>query len=137
MTKDLADMRATANANANSFSEMSAAKKQEIAVAQKAIVTKDKRIGALALAISEGKHALEDAQEELDAANKFLADTKDECEGKKKDRDFRAKMRTEEILAISDAVKMLNDDDALEGFAKTKPSAAFIQPREKAVPADV
>jgi len=97
-------------------------------------VAKEKRIGALALAVAEGKHALEDAEEELADASKLLADTKDECEGKKKDRDVRAKMRTAEIAAISDAVGMLNDDDALEGFAKAKRGAALIQSRAKPVP---
>eukprot|EP00746_Dinoflagellata_sp_MGD_P006356 gnl/MRDRNA2_/MRDRNA2_112394_c0_seq1.p1 gnl/MRDRNA2_/MRDRNA2_112394_c0~~gnl/MRDRNA2_/MRDRNA2_112394_c0_seq1.p1 ORF type:complete len:542 (+),score=176.46 gnl/MRDRNA2_/MRDRNA2_112394_c0_seq1:84-1628(+) len=114
---------------------MSAAKNQEIAVAEKAIITKDQRLGALAVAIAEAKHALEDAEEELAAGNKFLSDTKDECETKKKDRDIRAKMRTEEIAAISEAVKMLNDDDAMMGFAKIKGSAFAqrFQPRPKPV----
>merc|ERR1719352_2137979 len=38
------------------------------------------------------------------------------------------KMRSEELLALADTIKILNDDDALELFKKTLPgSASFIQ----------
>ena len=38
------------------------------------------------------------------------------------------KTRTEELLALADTIKMLNDDDALELFKKTLPGAsAFLQ----------
>merc|ERR1719230_1832959 len=37
------------------------------------------------------------------------------------------KMRTEELLALSDTIKILNDDDALELFKKTLPAPALIQ----------
>lgn len=40
---------------------------------------------------------------------------------------MRAKMRNEEIAAISEAIKILNDDDALDIFKKSLPSAAMIQ----------
>jgi hypothetical protein len=126
MVKNLAEMREQEKADGSSFGEMAAAKNQEMSVAEKAIIAKDQRLGALALAVAEAKHALEDAGEELADANKFLSDTKEDCEAKKKDRDIRAKMRTEEIAAISDAVKMLNDDDAMMGFSKLK-GAVFAQ----------
>jgi len=42
--------------------------------------------------------------------------------------DERCKTRTEELLALADTIKMLNDDDALELFKKTLPGAsAFLQ----------
>merc|ERR1719316_964800 len=37
------------------------------------------------------------------------------------------KMRGLELVAIADTIKILNDDDALELFKKTLPSASFIQ----------
>jgi len=47
-------------------------------------------------------------------------------ERKMKERDHRKKMRTDEIAAISEAIKILSDDDALEIFKKAIPSAALI-----------
>merc|ERR1719171_842897 len=38
------------------------------------------------------------------------------------------KLRSEELLALADTIKVLNDDDALELFKKTLPaSASFMQ----------
>merc|ERR1719310_415709 len=39
------------------------------------------------------------------------------------------KLRSEELLALADTIKVLNDDDALELFKKTLPaaSASFVQ----------
>merc|ERR1719316_480503 len=39
------------------------------------------------------------------------------------------KLRGEELLALADTIKILNDDDALELFKKTLPgaSASFVQ----------
>merc|ERR1719401_41658 len=36
-------------------------------------------------------------------------------------------MRTEELLAIAETIKILNDDDALDLFKKTLPAPAFLQ----------
>merc|ERR1719217_1317891 len=46
-----------------------------------------------------------------------------------KNKAMRQKMRSEEIAAISEAIKIINDDDALETFSKAK-SASFVQQRK-------
>merc|ERR1719217_1342564 len=46
-----------------------------------------------------------------------------------KNKAMRQKMRSEEIAAISEAIKIINDDDALETFSKAK-SATFVQQRK-------
>merc|ERR1719183_371726 len=94
---------------------------------------KQKRSGALALSLSEDKDALEDADDENADAIKYLASLKEQCEQRRKDRDMRNKMRNDEIAAISEAIKILNDDDALETFKKHVPSASLIS--EQARPA--
>merc|ERR1719281_376142 len=52
---------------------------------------------------------------------------KEQCANVEKQRDERAKMRAAEIAAVSDAIKILNDDDALDVFKKALPSAALVQ----------
>merc|ERR1719235_1358993 len=127
MEKDLADLQATEKRDHESFNELKAAKTNEIGLNEKAVITKEKRIGGLALELSESNHALEDAEEEKANAEKFLANMKEQCATVEKDKAMREKMRSDEIAAVSDAVKILNDDDALEVFKKSLPGAALVQ----------
>merc|ERR1719324_1251238 len=53
------------------------------------------------------------------------------CEKTKTQRDVRKKMRADEISAISEAIKILTDDDALEIFKKAVPSASLITAKRK------
>jgi len=127
MEKDLSDLQATEKKDHESFNELKAAKVEEIGLNEKAVIEKEKRIGGLALQLSEDNHALEDAEEEKANAEKFLANMKEQCATVEKDKAMRMKMRADEIAAISEAVGILNDDDALEVFSKAKGSAALVQ----------
>merc|ERR1712217_388992 len=51
------------------------------------------------------------------------------CKTKTAEWEERSKTRSEELLALADTIKILNDDDALELFKKTLPSAGsgFMQ----------
>lgn len=75
------------------------------------------------------KNDLGDTQESLAADQEFLANLDETCEKKKKEWDVIVKTRSEELAALADTIKILNDDDALELFKKTLPSAAasFMQ----------
>jgi DNA repair exonuclease SbcCD ATPase subunit len=65
----------------------------------------------------------------------FVANLAATCAAKKKEWAERQKMRAEEISAISEAIKVLNDDDALDLFkktlslAETSNSMGFLQKR--------
>merc|ERR1719311_1228728 len=124
MQSDLKELGDEEEHNRNAFNDLKAAKTEEIDVNKQSVITKDKRIGEIALALSEDNHALEDAKEELANAQKFLATMKEQCATMEKDRAMREKMRSDEIAAISEAIKILNDDDALDVFKKPIPSAA-------------
>merc|ERR1719217_1195634 len=126
MEKDLKELQ-TENTNAhNSFNDLKAAKTQEISINEKSVIEKEKRIGAVALELSEGNHALEDAKEELANAQKFKATMKEQCASMAEQKAAREKARADEIKAISEAVTILNDDEALETFSKAK-GGAFVQ----------
>merc|ERR1711904_169822 len=56
-----------------------------------------------------------------------MGDMDNMCASKKKEWAERQKLRQEELLAIADTIKILNDDDALELFKKTLPSASLLQ----------
>merc|ERR1719324_1747961 len=73
------------------------------------------------------KADLRDAEDALVEDKKFLKDLDENCAAKEKEWAERTKMRSEELLALQQTIKILNDDDALELFKKTLPSASFLQ----------
>merc|ERR1719389_1557792 len=127
MEKDLAEVLANEDAAKSDFEGLVAAKEKEIAAATKAIEEKVKRSGETAIEIVMLKEDLDDTTTSLAEDKKFLADLEKNCETKKKEWDVICKTRQEELIAIADTIKILNDDDALELFKKTLPSASLLQ----------
>merc|ERR1719172_138453 len=127
MAKDLADVIAAEEAAIKAYEELMAAKKEEVEALTKAIEEKLVRVGELGVEIATMKNDLEDTQETLAEDTKYLADLGKTCASKTKEWELRCKSRSEELLALSDTIKILNDDDALELFKKTLPSASFLQ----------
>merc|ERR1719502_2369305 len=127
MFKDFAEAMAAEEAAIKAYEELMAAKKTEVETLTKAIEEKLVRVGELGVHIAEMKNDLEDTQEALGEDTKYLADLGKTCAAKTKEWEARCKSRSEELLALSDTIKILNDDDALELFKKTLPSASFLQ----------
>jgi len=127
MQGDLKELIAQEEAAKKSYEELMAAKKTEVETLTKAIEEKLVRVGELGVSIAQMKNDLEDTQETLAEDTKYLADLGKTCAAKTKEWDARCKSRSEELLALSDTIKILNDDDALELFKKTLPSASFLQ----------
>jgi hypothetical protein len=101
------------------FEELKAAKSGEISAASEAIETKSVRTGELAVSVTTTADDIEDTTGEMKETQAFVANLASQCAAKKKEWDERCAMRTEEIAAISEAIKILNDDDALDLFKKT------------------
>merc|ERR1712072_731385 len=82
-----------------------------------------------AVEITQMKNDLGDTAEALEEDKKFLADLEKNCAKKEAEWETIVKTRNEELLALADTIKVLNDDDALELFKKTLPgaSASFMQ----------
>jgi len=105
------------------YGDLKASKEKEIEMATEAIETKMARAGELAVSVVQSKDALEDANEEAADTTKFLATLEKDCATKEAEMAERTKMRTMEITAISEAIGILNDDDALDVFKKSLPSS--------------
>jgi len=129
MVQNLADTTAAEESAIASFEELKAAKTKEIDALSKSIEEKMTRIGEIAVKVAEMGNELEDTKEDLEESKKFLADLDVNCENKKKEWAAYQKMQGEELLALADTIKILNDDDALELFKKTLPGSAssFLQ----------
>merc|ERR1719262_718393 len=122
MEGDLKSATADEATAAKGFSDLSAAKNAEIASATSAIESKTKRAGEGAVEIVQTEDDLEDTDADVTETQKFLADLGKQCAEKKAAWGERQAMRAQEIDAISQAIKILNDDDALDLFKKTVPS---------------
>merc|ERR1711904_40652 len=124
---DLKDMIAAEEKAKELYEELMAAKQKEVDSLTKAIEEKTKRLGEVGIELVNLKEDLDDTSEMLMEDKKFLADLEKNCEAKAKEWELRCKTRQEELLAIADTIKILNDDDALELFKKTLPSASLLQ----------
>jgi len=127
MMGDLADITKQEEEGKKAFAELVAAKEKEIAAATKAIEAKTKRVGELGVEIVNVGNDIEDTSESLAENQKFLADLEKNCDTKKGEWEEATKTRNDELLAISETIKILNDDDALELFKKTLPSPSLLQ----------
>jgi len=124
MSADLADATDKENAAIVAHTELVGAKTKEINALTKAIESKSIRVGELGVKIAQMKNDLTDTQEDLAESQKFLADLDVNCEKKKKEWSVYKQMQGQELLALADTIKILNDDDALELFKKTLPGSA-------------
>merc|ERR1719420_1631404 len=127
MTAQLKEVEGDEKDGILNFELMLKAKLKLIDTLTKAIEDKLMRLGELMVEIVNVKEDLEDTGKALIEDKKFLADMDDICEKKKKEWELRCKMRSEELLALADTIKILNDDDTLELFKKTLPSASLLQ----------
>jgi len=131
MLEDMEKSSAEADADeakaAAAFADLSGSKTKEISVATAAIETKTVRSGELAVSTVQAQNALDDAEDELADAQKTLATLKVQCVEKTKEFQARSALRAEEVAAISEAIAILNDDDALDVFKKAVPAAALAQ----------
>merc|ERR1719313_1687508 len=102
------------------------AKLTEIAALNKLVEDKLGRIGEISVKLAMSKNDLEDTQEALGDNSKMLADLEASCKTKTAEYEERCKSRAQELLALADTIKILNDDDALDLFKKTLPSASML-----------
>merc|ERR1719174_3391818 len=124
MNKDLAEASAAEQSAIKSYNELMAAKESEVNALTKAIEEKMVRLGNLQVEIVEMKEDLDDTGKALLEDKKFLADLEKNCATKADEHAANMKLRSEELLALADTIKVLNDDDALELFKKTLPGAS-------------
>merc|ERR1719245_1611638 len=124
----LKDITATEDEAIETYDQLMKAKTAEVNALTERIEEKTKRIGDLGVKIVGLKQDLSDAEESLLEDKKFLAELEKGCATKEEEWAVIVKLRSEELLALADTIKLLNDDDALELFKKTLPgSSSFMQ----------
>mmetsp|Transcript_21501 Transcript_21501/g.50048 ORF Transcript_21501/g.50048 Transcript_21501/m.50048 type:complete len:716 (+) Transcript_21501:59-2206(+) len=128
MAKNLADATAEEEAAIKAYEGLVAAKNKEAGALTASIQAKTEQVGELGVEIVRMKEDLDDTEGTLADDKTFLAGLEKSCATKDAEWEERSKTRAEELVALADTIKVLNDDDALELFKKTLPSASsFVQ----------
>eukprot|EP00811_Abedinium_folium_P026059 NODE_3781_length_1986_cov_11.393222.p1 GENE.NODE_3781_length_1986_cov_11.393222~~NODE_3781_length_1986_cov_11.393222.p1 ORF type:complete len:524 (-),score=151.27 NODE_3781_length_1986_cov_11.393222:60-1631(-) len=99
-------------------------KKKQVAVLAASIEDKLEHVAKLGVDVANMKNDLAATQDARADDQQFLADMDKNCATKAAEWEERKKLRAEELLAIADTIKVLNDDDALDLFKATLPSPA-------------
>jgi len=130
MTEELAELDKAELASKASQESIVHAKRKEIALATKAIEAKMLRGSDVAVDVTSLEDDLGDTQQGQDEDTKFLGELKVACQNSKEKWAAYKKMLGQELMALADTIKLLNDDDALDLFKKTLPSPqamSFLQ----------
>jgi len=124
MAASLSEATSTEQGAIKTYDGLMSAKKKEVAALTSTVESKTQQIGELGVSIVMMKEDLADTQETLGEDKTFLAELEKSCATKTAEWEERSKTRSEELVALADTIKVLNDDDALELFKKTLPSAS-------------
>eukprot|EP00416_Gambierdiscus_australes_P016762 CAMPEP_0171056566 /NCGR_PEP_ID=MMETSP0766_2-20121228/1138_1 /TAXON_ID=439317 /ORGANISM="Gambierdiscus australes, Strain CAWD 149" /LENGTH=685 /DNA_ID=CAMNT_0011511513 /DNA_START=75 /DNA_END=2132 /DNA_ORIENTATION=+ len=127
MEASLAELTATEEKAIADYEAVAASKTKEMKANTEAIQSKLERAGQVGVEIETLKEDLDDTQKSLAEDKKFLADLEKNCAAKTAEWEAVKKTRADEMLAIAETIKILNDDDALELFKATLPSPSLLQ----------
>merc|ERR1719401_809233 len=106
-------------ANQKAYSELKAAKEEEIAAGQAQIDSKTDELVATDEKNVQAKVDVEDTKASLSADEQFLLMLKEKCQMTDKEWEERQKTRQLEIEAVSKALAVLSGDDAHDLFTRT------------------
>jgi len=105
--------------NQKAYSDLKAAKEEEIAAGQAQIDAKTQQLADTDEANANAKTDLEDTKKSLAADEQFLMMLKEKCQMTDKEWEERQKTRQDEMTAVSKALAVLSGDDAHDLFTKT------------------
>jgi len=106
-------------ANQKAYSELKAAKEEEIAAGQAQIDTKEMELATTDEKNAQAKVDVEDTKASLSADEQFLLMLKEKCQMTDKEWEERQKTRQQEMEAVSKALAILSGDDAHDLFTRT------------------
>jgi septal ring factor EnvC (AmiA/AmiB activator) len=127
MEADLVELTKQENEAIESFNGMQAAKNKEIQASTESIEENSSKIGELGVSIVTMQGNMKDTVDTIGADEGFLEELGKSCVDMEKDFELIVASRSEELAAVADTIKVLNDDDALELFKKTVPSTSLLQ----------
>mmetsp|Transcript_35532 Transcript_35532/g.79678 ORF Transcript_35532/g.79678 Transcript_35532/m.79678 type:complete len:704 (+) Transcript_35532:126-2237(+) len=133
MKKDLAEAKAAEESAIKDFNELVAAQNKAIQAATDTIELKTEESGTLAVQIVQMQNDKADTEDQLKADTGFSAQLEEDCAQQARDYSQVKQTRADELLAIAETIKILNDDDVLELFKKTLPSLMQVAETQQEV----
>lgn len=127
MAKDLAEMRETEASQAQATKELVASLEEMIDAAGAAIESKTETKGEVAVKLVEATNVVSTTETQVATDSESLSELKTSCEGRSVEFEERQTDGANELQAIGEAIKILNNDDALETFNKSLPKPSFAQ----------
>jgi len=132
--EDLAASTKSEEESAKTYDELKSAKEKQIAALTSELREKVSRVSSQKAVLAETKENHEDATAALAADETYIAELKQSCKDKSAEFDQNTRDRNIEIQAIGEAVKILNEDSALDLFKKTVPQPmeppSFVQVKD-------
>jgi len=122
--KSLDEVVGTEQDSVKVYEELMSAKTKQVDALGAAVEKKIARTGDLQVSIANMKNDLTESEAALVADQKLASEITSSCDSKAAEWQERLKTRGEELVAIHETIKILNDDDALELFKKTLPGAS-------------
>lgn len=120
------------------FESLRAAKQDEIESAKREVTRIDQEVAFLGEKAAQEAQQLQDTKDQLALDREFMKNLKIKCSMTDEEFAARTKSRQEEIVAVQDTIKILNEDKAFDLFGKSVPSSvtasasSFLQTRSAA-----
>jgi len=127
MEKELKDLIESETQAKKEFTAMEKAKEEQVGALTKMIEQKTARVGEVGVQLVQVQEDTDDTTKSLKEDTAFLANLRTNCGTRKDTFVAEESSRGQEQIAIAETIKILNDDDALDTFKKTLPTASFIQ----------
>jgi len=125
--KDIVAAAGVEKQNLDDFNSLSNARKKEVDILSKEILSKTNRIGALSVELVNLAQDLKDTTKLLEQDRKFLEDTQRGCKTKQSEWNVRSRTRADELLALGETLRILNNDQVATLFKRTMPTSSFMQ----------
>jgi peptidoglycan hydrolase CwlO-like protein len=125
--KALEDATASEAERKTNYEELVDAKGKEIKATTLSIESKMDRAAQAAQKRVAAKHGLDSTDKALITSEEMKVTLLKNCEDKHQEYLLTSKARAEEMSALSEAVQVLNSDEALDLFKKAAPAASFLQ----------
>eukprot|EP00397_Hematodinium_sp_SG-2012_P031772 GEMP01033768.1.p1 GENE.GEMP01033768.1~~GEMP01033768.1.p1 ORF type:complete len:658 (+),score=230.93 GEMP01033768.1:78-2051(+) len=125
---NLSDSQKEEKAAQETFSQLRAAKEDEIRAGKERVGSKTSELADTNEKLADAKQDLEDTTNALSSDQKFLRDLRKRCKSADEEFAERTKTRHDEIVAVGEAIKILTNDEAHETLGR---SLGFLQKDQK------
>jgi len=126
-TGDLEKDNAEEGEKQKAFEELMETKKKELRTLESSLEDETKGHADKTKSVADDKAMRDETREQLASDEAFFTTTKEACEKKSKHWAQRSRLRTQEISGISEAIKILNSDEAKKTFEESQKVEKFLQ----------